>query len=75
MQLSGPDIFGPPRDRATALAVLREVAASGINHIDTSDYFGPYVTNQLIYGALHFYPTDVVIVTHPIAGAGGDSLQ
>ena len=57
MQLSGPGIFGPPRDRETALAVLREAVSSGVNHIDTSDYYGPHVTNQLIREALHPYPT------------------
>ena len=63
MQLSGPGIFGPPRDRETALAVLREAVSSGVNHIDTSDYYGPHITNQLIRGALHPYPDDLVIVT------------
>jgi pyridoxine 4-dehydrogenase len=52
MQLSGPGIFGPPRDRETALAVLREAVSSGVNHIDTSDYYGPHITNQLIREAL-----------------------
>jgi len=51
MQLSGPNVFGPPKDRAAALAVLREAVASGVNHIDTSDYYGPHVTNQLIHEA------------------------
>jgi len=54
---------GPPKDRAAALAVLREAIASGVNHIDTSDYYGPHVTNQLIHDALHPYPGDLVIVT------------
>ena len=63
MRLSGPGIFGPPKDRDTALAVLREAVASGVNHIDTSDYYGPYITNQLIREALHPYPDDLVIVT------------
>src|SRR6476620_214362 len=63
MQLSGPGVFGPPKDRAAALAVLREAVASGVNHIDTSDYYGPHVTNQLIHDALHPYPDDLVIVT------------
>jgi aryl-alcohol dehydrogenase-like predicted oxidoreductase len=63
MQLSGPGIFGPPRDRETALAVLREAVSSGVNHIDTSDYYGPHITNQLIREALHPYPDDLVIVT------------
>jgi pyridoxine 4-dehydrogenase len=63
MQLSGPGIFGPPRDRETALAVLREAVSSGVNHIDTSDYYGPHITNQLIREAVHPYPDDLVIVT------------
>jgi pyridoxine 4-dehydrogenase len=63
MQLSGLGIFGPPRDRETALAVLREAVSSGVNHIDTSDYYGPHITNQLIREALHPYPDDLVIVT------------
>ena len=63
MQLAGPGVFGPPKDRDTALAVLRAVIASGVNHIDTSDYYGPHVTNQLIRQALHPYPDDLVIVT------------
>ena len=56
MHLSGPGIFGPPKDRDAALAVLREAVASGVNHIDTSDYYGPHITNQLIHDALHPYP-------------------
>src|SRR4029434_3890086 len=72
MQLSGPGIFGPPKDRAAALAVLREAVASGVNHIDTSDYYGPHVTNQLIYEALHPYPDDFVIVTKVGARRGSD---
>jgi pyridoxine 4-dehydrogenase len=63
MQLAGPGVFGPPRDHDAALAVLREAVASGVNHIDTSDYYGPYVTNGLIREALHPYPKDLVIVT------------
>src|SRR5215472_16038815 len=63
MQLAGPHVFGPPRDRDAALAVLREAVASGVNHIDTSDFYGPHVTNQLIREALHPYPRDLVIVT------------
>src|SRR5258708_15785908 len=70
MHLSGPGVFGPPKDRATALAVLREAVASGVNHIDTSDYYGPHVTNQLIYEALHPYPDDLVIVTNIVARRG-----
>ena len=63
MQLAGPGVFGPPRDRDIALAVLREAVASGVNHIDTSDYYGPYVVNELIAEALHPYPDDLVLVT------------
>ncbi|MGC2361714.1 MAG: aldo/keto reductase, partial [Candidatus Cybelea sp.] len=58
MQLAGPGVFGPPKDRETALAVLRDAIASGVNHIDTSDYYGPHVTNVLIREALHPYPDD-----------------
>jgi pyridoxine 4-dehydrogenase len=72
MQLSGPGVFGPPQDRAAALAVLHEAVASGVNHIDTSDYYGPHVTNQLIYEALHTYPDDLVIVTKVGARRGTD---
>jgi pyridoxine 4-dehydrogenase len=63
MQLAGPHVFGPPKDRAEAVAVLREVVELGINHIDTSDFYGPYVTNEIIKEALHPYPDDLVIVT------------
>jgi aryl-alcohol dehydrogenase-like predicted oxidoreductase len=63
MQLSGPGIWGPPRDREAAVAVLREAVAAGVNHIDTSDYYGPHVTNEIIREALHPYPADLVIVT------------
>ena len=63
MPLSGPHAWGPPHDTDVALAVLREAVALGINHIDTSDYYGPYITNQLIRRALHPYPDDLVIVT------------
>jgi pyridoxine 4-dehydrogenase len=72
MQLAGPGVFGPPKDRDAALAVLREAVASGVNHIDTSDYYGPYVTNQLIREALHPYPKDLVIVTKIGARRGED---
>jgi len=72
MQLSGPGVFGPSKDRAAALAVLREAVASGVNHIDTSDYYGPHVTNQLIHDALHPYPDDLVIVTKVGARRGAD---
>ncbi len=63
MQLAGPGVFGPPADREAAVAVLREVVALGINHIDTSDYYGPYVTNQIIKEALSPYPESLHIVT------------
>ncbi|MFL6625920.1 MAG: aldo/keto reductase family oxidoreductase [Vitreoscilla sp.] len=63
MQLAGPGVFGPPKDRAAALAVLREALAQGVDHIDTSDFYGPHVTNQIIREALHPYRDDLVIVT------------
>jgi aryl-alcohol dehydrogenase-like predicted oxidoreductase len=63
MQLAGPGVWGPPRDRDAAIAVLREAVAAGINHIDTSDFYGPHVTNQLIKQALHPYPDGLVVVT------------
>ncbi len=63
MQLAGPHVFGPPADRAAAIAVLREAVSLGITHIDTSDYYGPHVTNQIIKEALHPYPADLHIVT------------
>ncbi|SCC10707.1 aldo/keto reductase family oxidoreductase [Kosakonia oryziphila] len=63
MQLAGPGVFGPPADEAKALAVLRDAIAAGVNHIDTSDFYGPYVTNKLIKQALHPYPDDLCIVT------------
>lgn len=63
MQLAGPGVFGPPRDRDMAIAVLREAVASGVDHIDTSDFYGPHVTNEIIRAALHPYPDDLVIVT------------
>jgi aryl-alcohol dehydrogenase-like predicted oxidoreductase len=72
MQLAGPGVFGPPKDRDAALAVLREAVASGVNHIDTSDFYGPHVTNQLIREALHPYPADLVIVTKVGARRGAD---
>ena len=72
MQLAGPGVFGPPKDRDSALAVLREAVASGVNHIDTSDFYGPHVTNQLIREALHPYPDDLVIVTKVGARRGAD---
>ena len=72
MQLAGPGVFGPPKDRAAALAVLREAVASGIDHIDTSDFYGPHVTNELIREALAPYPDDLVIVTKVGAVRGAD---
>jgi pyridoxine 4-dehydrogenase len=72
MQLAGPHVFGPPRDRPEAIAVLREAVASGINHIDTSDFYGPHVTNQVIKEALHPYPKDLTLVTKVGARRGDD---
>jgi pyridoxine 4-dehydrogenase len=72
MQLAGPQVWGPPRDRDAAVAVLREAVASGVNHIDTSDYYGPHVTNQIIKQALHPYPDGLVIVTKIGARRGED---
>jgi pyridoxine 4-dehydrogenase len=63
MQLAGPGVFGPPKDPDAAVAVLREAVAAGVNHIDTSDFYGPHVTNQIIRKALHPYPKDLVICT------------
>src|SRR5215218_1746823 len=63
MQLAGPGVMGPPADRDAAIAVLRRAVELGVNHIDTSDYYGPYVVNELIREALHPYPEDLVIVT------------
>jgi pyridoxine 4-dehydrogenase len=73
MQLAGPGVFGPPKDRDAARAVLRAAVASGVNHIDTSDFYGPHVTNQLIREALHPYPDDLVIVTKVGAVRGDDA--
>jgi aryl-alcohol dehydrogenase-like predicted oxidoreductase len=73
MQLAGPGVFGPPKDHAAAIAVLREAVASGVNHIDTSDFYGPHVTNQLIREALHPYPDDLVIVSKLGARRGPDA--
>ncbi|MBB6247843.1 aldo/keto reductase family oxidoreductase [Rhodanobacter sp. A1T4] len=73
MQLAGKGVFGPPKDRDGALAVLREAVASGIDHIDTSDFYGPHVTNQIIREALHPYADDLVIVTKIGARRGEDS--
>lgn len=73
MQLAGPGVFGPPRDPAAALAVLREAVASGVNHLDTSDFYGPHVTNRLIREALHPYPDTLAIVTKVGAARGADA--
>ena len=73
MQLAGPHVFGPPKDRDAALSVLREAVASGVDHIDTSDFYGPYVVNELIREALHPYPDDLVIVTKVGAVRGPDA--
>jgi aryl-alcohol dehydrogenase-like predicted oxidoreductase len=73
MQLAGPGVFGPPKDRAAALAVLREAVAAGVDHIDTSDFYGPHVTNQLIREALHPYPQPLTIVTKVGAVRGDDA--
>jgi len=72
MQLAGPGVFGPPKDRAEAVAVLREAVAAGIDHIDTSDFYGPHVTNEIIREALHPYPADLTIVTKIGARRGAD---
>lgn len=72
MQLAGPGAFGPPKDRDAALAVLREAVGAGVNHIDTSDFYGPHVTNRLIREALHPYPDDLVIATKIGARRGAD---
>jgi pyridoxine 4-dehydrogenase len=72
MQLAGRGVFGPPQDRDAALAVLREAVASGVNHIDTADFYGPHVTNQIIREALHPYPDDLVIVTKISCRRGAD---
>src|SRR4026208_1549019 len=72
MQLAGSEVWGPPRDVDGAIAVLREAVTVGVNHIDTSDYYGPHVTNQIIKQALHPYPDDLVIVTKVGAKRGAD---
>jgi aryl-alcohol dehydrogenase-like predicted oxidoreductase len=73
MQLAGPGVFGPPKDRAAAVAVLRAAVESGIDHIDTSDFYGPHVTNQIIREALHPYRDEMVIVTKVGAKRGSDA--
>ncbi len=72
MQLAGPRVFGPPKDRDAAVAVLREAVGSGVNHIDTSDFYGPHVTNEIIREALHPYPDDLTLVTKIGAVRGAD---
>src|SRR6202167_2701356 len=72
MKLTGPEVWGPPKDEDAAIALLREAVASGVNHIDTSDFYGPHVTNRLIKQALHPYPHDLVIVTKVGARRGSD---
>jgi pyridoxine 4-dehydrogenase len=72
MQLAGPGVFGPPKDHGAALAVLREAVASGVNHIDTSDFYGPHITNQIIREALHPYSDELTIVTKISAARGKD---
>jgi aryl-alcohol dehydrogenase-like predicted oxidoreductase len=73
MQLAGPGVFGPPKDHDAAIAVLRAAVASGVNHIDTSDFYGPHITNRLIREALHPYPENLVIVTKVGAVRGADA--
>jgi aryl-alcohol dehydrogenase-like predicted oxidoreductase len=72
MQLAGPRVFGPPRDRAAAIAVLRRAVEAGVNHIDTSDYYGPFVVNEIIREALYPYPDDLVLVSKIGARRGAD---
>src|SRR6266446_565344 len=72
MQLAGPGVFGPPKDHAAALAVLREAVANGVDHIDTSDFYGPHVTNKIIREALHPFPENLSIVTKVGAKRGPD---
>ncbi|HEY4112752.1 MAG TPA: aldo/keto reductase family oxidoreductase [Rhizomicrobium sp.] len=73
MQLAGPGVFGPPKDRDAAIRVLRDAVAAGVNHIDTSDFYGPHIVNQLIREALHPYPKDLVIVSKLGAKRGADA--
>ena len=73
MQLAGPGVFGPPKDKAAALAVLREALAACVNHIDTSDFYGPHITNRIIQEALHPYPEHLLIVTKVGAVRGDDA--
>ncbi|HEX8587564.1 aldo/keto reductase family oxidoreductase [Pseudomonas sp.] len=73
MQLAGPGVFGPPKDHAAAIAVLREALAAGVNHVDTADFYGPHVTNRLIREALHPYADELLIVTKVGASRGADA--
>ena len=73
MQLAGPGVFGPPKDIDMARSVLKAVIEAGVNHIDTSDFYGPHVTNQLIYETLYPYPEDLVLVTKISAKRGSGS--
>lgn len=73
MQLAGPGVYGPPKDHAAAIAVLREAVASGVNHVDTADFYGPHVTNRLIREALHPYADELLIVTKVGASRGTDA--
>lgn len=73
MQLAGPGVYGPPKDHAAAIAVLREALAAGVNHIDTADFYGPHVTNRLIREALHPYADELLIVTKVGASRGSDA--
>src|ERR1700748_1719564 len=73
MQLAGPGVFGPPKDREAAIAVLRAAIDAGVDHIDTSDFYGPHVTNQIIREALHPYPEKLVIVSKLGAVRGADA--
>src|ERR1700722_17832051 len=72
MQLAGPGVFGPPKDRGAAVAVLREAVELGVTHIDTSDFYGPFVVNEIIREALHSYPENLRIVTKVGAVRGAD---
>ena len=72
MKLTGPEVWGPPKDENAAIALLREAVAFGVNHVDTSDFYGPHVSNRLIKQALHPYPKDLVIVTKVGARRGPD---
>src|SRR6185503_9937773 len=73
MQLAGKGVFGPPKDRAEAIAVLREAVAAGVNHIDTCDYYGPHIVNEIIREALHPYPSNLTLVTKVGARRGADA--